>query len=301
MPRSRLRAALANPILLLAMAPLFWAGNHIVGRAVAGHVAPGGLSVLRWVVAAAVLAPFVGQCLRRDWATIHANAWTLILLALAGGGLFGTLQFFGLQYTTALNVAVLNSTVPAFIVLAGALIFRDPVRLVQVLGVGVSLVGVLVIISKGDAAALGALEFNGGDILVIANMALFAIYSACLRLRPIGLHWMSFTLVLCIVSGLANVPLALWEAANGQHLRADWLTLLAVLYVGIFASTIAYGAWSRGIELIGAARAGVFLHLVPVYGAVLSMIFLGESLRLFHIIGLMLILAGVALAARKPN
>jgi drug/metabolite transporter (DMT)-like permease len=118
-------------------------------------------------------------------------------------------------------------------------------------------------------------------------------------LRPEGLHWMTFTLVLCVVSGVANVPLAVWEATHEQALPSTALAVFAALYVGVFASTVAYGAWSRGVELIGAARAGVFLHLVPVYGAILSVLFLGERIHAFHGAGLLLILAGVALAARK--
>ena len=297
-PGRAARSSAASPYLFLAIAPLCWAGNHIVGRAIVGLVPPGGLSLLRWLLSAAVLLPFAIPHVRRDWQALRAKPWTVMLLAMAGGGLFGTMQFVGLQYTVALNAAVFNSTVPAFIVIAAGLIFRDAVRPIQVFGILTSLVGVIIIIGKGDPAVLGELRFNMGDIIIIANMALFAVYSACLRLTP-ALHWMTFMLVLSVVSALANVPLAIWEHFDGEPLEATWPTILAVSYAGIFTSVIAYACWSRGVELIGAARAGVFLHLVPLYGAMLSTLLLGEAVRPFHIIGLGLILTGVTLAARK--
>ncbi len=300
-PRHPHRAALlTNPYLLLAIGPLFWSGNHIIGRAIAGDVPPGGLAVLRWTLAALVLLPFALPHLRRDWPALTAKPWTLVLLAMAGGGIFGTLQFIGLQYTVAFHAAVFNSTVPAFIVLAGGLIFRDSVRLTQVVGIVTSFAGVLVIIAKGDPAVLAALHFNGGDLIILANMALFAVYSACLRLRP-AMHWMTFIIALSVVSALANVPLAILEAQDGEPLRANWLTAGTVAYVGIFASVIAYGCWSHGVEKIGAARASVFLHLIPLYGALLSTLLLGETIGLHHAVGLVLIFAGVTLASRKSS
>ena len=292
------RKFFASPYLLLAIAPLCWAGNHIVARAIVGYVPPGGLAVLRWLLSAAVLLPFATSHLRRDWFAMGEKPWTLVLLAMAGGGVFGTLQFVALQHTIALNAAVFNSTVPAFIVIAGGVIFRDHVRLLQVVGIVTSLLGVVAIIGKGDPEVLAQLSFNFGDLLLIANMALFAVYSACLRLRP-RLHWMTFLIAFSVVSALGNVPLAIWEHFDDEPLEPTWTTLLAVLYVGIFTSVIAYACWSRGVELIGAARAGVFLHLVPLYGAILATLLLGEPIGLYHIAGLGLILTGVTLASRR--
>lgn len=292
------RVLWGSAYFVLAIAPLCWAGNHILARAIANHVPPGGLSVLRWVVSAIVILPFAVRYLDRDWEVLSEKSWTTMLLAMAGGGVFGTLQFIALQYTIALNAAVFNSTVPAFIVVAAGLIFRDSVRLVQAIGISVSLGGVVTIVSRGDPAVLASLSFNGGDLLLVANMALFAVYSACVRLRP-NVHWTTFILAFSIVSAIGNLPLAVLEHWSGQALRPDLMTAVAILYTGVFTSTVAYATWSRGIELIGAARAGVFLHLVPVYGMLLSTLLLGEQLHLFHIAGLGLILTGVWLAAKR--
>lgn len=288
----------ASPYLLLAIAPLCWAGNHIVGRLIAGQVPPGSLSLLRWVLAAAVMLPFGFAHLRRDGAQLRRSPWTVTLLSISGGGVFGTLQFVALKYTIALNAAVFNATVPAFIIAAGALIFRDRVRVLQVLGILISLCGVLAIIGQGDPLVVQHLQFNGGDIVIVANMALFAVYSSCLRLKP-PLHWMTFLIAMSVVSALTNVPLAVAEAMTDEPFQPTLLTVLAVAYAGIVTSALAYAAWARGVELIGAARAGAFLYLVPLYGALLSTLLLGEQIHIYHAIGLAMILSGVMLASRK--
>lgn len=288
------------PALLLAVPPLMWAGNHVVGRAVAGEVPPGGLSVVRWVIASAVLVPMALPHLAADVPKLLARGWTMLWLALLGGALFGTSQLIGLHYTKALNVAVLNSVTPAFIMLASALLFRDRIGAVQVLGIAVSLVGVLVIISRGDPATLRDVSFNVGDLIITGNMALWAIYSACLRLRP-DVHALSFMLALSAVSAIANIPLAVMEHSWGQPLPMTLETVLAGLYIGLGTSVIAYIAWARGIELVGPSRAAASLHLVPLFGAVLAWAFLGEQLAPYHIAGFALILAGVTLAARNPQ
>jgi drug/metabolite transporter (DMT)-like permease len=283
---------------LLCLAPLCWAGNHIVGRFIAGAVPPGGLSVLRWIITGLIVLPFALPHIRRDWPALMARRWQMVLLALAGGGVFGTLQFVGLTYTTALNVAMFNSVVPVCIILANLVIFRDRVHWLQIEGIIVSLIGVLAIIAKGDGNRLAELNFSGGDILIIGNMLLFGIYSACLRLKP-DVHWLTFVMALAVISCVANIPLAAWEMAHGQVLQANTMTIVAILYTGIFSSAVAYAAWSVGVAQIGSSRSGVFLHLIPLYGAILSTLFLGEQIQPFHVAGLAAILTGVTLATRR--
>ncbi len=287
-----------NAYVLLAIAPLFWAGNHIVGRLIAGHVPSGGLNFLRWVLVMLVILPFARKTWRQDWAAIRERPWSMVLLAVTGGALFGTLQFVALNYTTAVNVAVLNSVAPAFIILAGMLIFSDRLRPLQLAGVTVSLLGVLAIVAQGSFAKLASLTFNGGDLLVIFNMSLWAIYSACLRARP-NVSAYGFLMAVAGISAIANLPYALWEYAVGLPLQPTWSTVGAVVYAGFFTSIVAYLAWMRGVVLIGASRASAFLHLVPAYGAILAWTLLGERLHLYHIVGLALILTGVTLVARK--
>lgn len=289
-----------NPYLLLALASLFWSGNHIIGRAIGGEVPPLGISTLRWFIPACVLWPLARPHLKRDWPLIRARWGILLWLGLTGGALFTALQYVGLQYTSALNVSVLNSLVPVLIVGAGALMFRDRIGLLQVAGIATSSLGVLLIIARGEIETLRHLAFNWGDILIVFNMVVFSIYAAYLRLRP-HIHWLSFLFVLAVLSALSTAPFAVWEMLSGVTFKPTWLTVGAILYVSIFPSVFAFAAWNRGVELIGANRSGPFLHLIPIYTAVLGTALLGETLAAFHVIGFALILVGVWLAsARKP-
>jgi len=298
MPPGADRPPSSTAYLLVALAALCWSGNHILGRAIAGHVPPFAISTVRWLVPALVLWPFAYRQLRQDWPAIRRHWPVLVFLALTGGTVFGALQYIGLQYTTAINVSVLNSLAPVLIVAAGTLMFRDTLALRQVLGIAVSLAGVLVIISKSSFDALRALQFNWGDLVILFNMGVWAVYSACLRRRP-EMHWLSFTFVLAAIAGLTTLPFWLWEHANGFVLQPTLTTAAALAYVSVFPSLVAYASWNRGVDLIGANRAGVFLHLIPLYSAVLAGLLLGEAIGLYHVSGFLLILVGVWLAARN--
>ena len=287
-----------NPYILLALAGLFWSGNHIVGRAIAGLVPPIGISAARWLLPAIVLWPFARPHLERDWPLIKSHGRLLLFLGVTGGAIFTVGQYIGLQYTTALNVSVLGSLTPVFIVACGALIFHDRLKWLQIVGIATSLCGVLAIVTKLEPRTLLDLAFNRGDIIIVANMALMGVYSSYLRRLP-PLHWLSFIFVLALVSAVCTLPFALWEHFSGYVFQPNWPTVFAVLYVAIFPSVIAYAAWTRGVELIGSNRAGPFLHLIPLYSALFASIFLGEQLMAYHAAGFALILTGVWLAARK--
>ena len=198
----------AAAYVLLPLAAACWAGNHIVARAAGGHVPPASLAVLRWIVIVVVVLPFALAHLRADWPKLKSNAGLMLLFAAVGGGAFGTLQFVALHFTTALNMGVVGSVAPAFIVAVSWLLFRDRLSGLQLLGVMISLTGVLAIVSRLDVARLASFSFNGGDLIIIANMMLWAIYSACLRLRP-DIHPMTFMLSMAVIAGLGNVPFAL--------------------------------------------------------------------------------------------
>lgn len=287
----------AAAYVLLPIAAICWAGNHVVARGIAGHVPPGGLAVVRWIVVLAIVCLFAFGHIRRDWPKLKEKAGVMIFLSLTGGGAFGTLQFVALQYTTAINMGVVGSVAPAFIVAASFILFGDRMGFTQLTGVGISLIGVLAIVTQLHPENLFELSFNTGDLIIITNMVLWAIYCACLRLRP-DVHPLSFLFALSIVALLGNVPFALWEHASGYHLVADTKTALAILYAAVFTTLLAYITWNRGIDLIGAPRAGAFLHTIPLFSTTLAMAFLGEQLKLFHVVGFVLILSGVSLAAR---
>ena len=175
------RGLTGNAYLVLALASLCWSGNHIMGRAIAGHVPPVAIAMLRWLLAAAVLWPFARHQLAQDWPLVRQKFGTMVFLALLGGALFGTLQFVGLQYTAALNVSVMNSLAPVLIVMASAVLFRDRLTARQAIGIAVSLAGVFVIITRLDPSVVSGLAFNRGDLIILLNQVLWAVYAVCLR------------------------------------------------------------------------------------------------------------------------
>lgn len=299
-PRSPVVRALTHPYVLLALAALTWSGNHVVGRAIAGEVPPYALSTLRWAIPAPVLWFLARPHLAGDWPVIRRHWRVLLGLGFGGGAVFSAMQYVGLQYTTALNVSVLNSLAPVMIVLAAALLFREGLTVRQGAGIALSLAGVLVIVTKADAGTLATLSFDVGDFIIFGNMMLWAIYSVCLRLAP-RIHWLSFAFVIALVSALGTLPAMVWEHATGYRLQPNLETLLAVLYVAIFPSVVGYAAWNRGVAMIGSSRAGVFLYVIPLYSAVLASLFLGERLMAFHVAGFAAIVAGVTLAARRAG
>jgi drug/metabolite transporter (DMT)-like permease len=295
----RKAARFGNPYVLLAVAALFWSGNHIVGRAIGGHVPPVGISTIRWLIPAILIWPWVRPHLKRDWPVIRRHWKAMLWLGATGGALFTSLQYVGLQYTSALNVSVLNSLVPVLIVATSGALFRDRISPLQLAGIVVSSLGVLTIIGRGSLDVLERLAFNWGDLIILFNMFVFAVYATCLRLRP-AMHWLSFIFVFAVLSVIMTLPFAVLEFWRGARFEADWLTIGSITYVSIFPSLIAFAAWNRGVELIGANRSGPFLHMVPVYTAILGTTLLGEHLATFHIVGFALILTGVWLASVRP-
>lgn len=286
--------------LLLPTAAASWAGNHALARAVAGHVPPASLCVVRWALLAVVLWLFFRDGIRSDWAKMRANAGVLVFLGLTGAAGFGTLQYVALQYTTAMNMGVVGSIAPAFIVAASFLLFGDRMSILQLSGVVVSLLGVLAIVCRLQPELLASLNFNFGDLIIVANMLLWAIYSACLRLRP-AIGAMSFMYAISLVALVANLPFAAWEYALGYHLQATPLTALAVFYATFVTTLLAYVSWGRGVELVGAPSASAFLHTVPLFSALFATTLLGEHIQIYHVAGFALIMSGVALAARPPK
>lgn len=285
---------------LLATSAFAWAGNHVIARLVAGEVPPGMLNVLRWVVVAAVLGAFSWRTIAADMPLMRRNAGLLFFLGTIGGGIFGTLQFVSLRYTSVVNMGVLNSVAPAFIVAASVLIFRDRVRVIQIAGIFVSLAGVIAMVSQLSLERLATFSLNAGDILIVINMMLFAIYSACLRLRP-PIELTSFLFAMAVAGAISNVPFVWVEWEAGFLLEPTFRSIGAVAYASLVSSIVAYICWSRGVEAIGPSRASVFLHLIPFANAGFGALLLGEELRLDHLVGLVLVLTGVWMTSQTDT
>ncbi len=288
----------SNAYILLCLTTLFWAGNFVLARGVSGHIPPISLSWFRWLLAFFLILPFTIHEVQKDWNVIKANLPNLIFLGVLSVGTFNTLAYIGLNYTTAINALVLQSSSPVLIVILGFFIFRDTITSLQGVGILASLAGVLIVIFKGDLSAFQSLVFSRGDAWILVAMFTWAIYTVFFRTRP-DIHWKSFTVVTFGIGVLFITPLFIGEIAMGAKLTFDFETLLALGYVSIFPSTLAYLFYNRGIELLGSNRGGVFMHLVPLFGTLLAVGVLGEKLQLFHISGFVLILLGIWIASRK--
>ena len=291
---------LANqPYLLLSITALCWAGNAIVGRLAAGHIPPVTLSFLRWSLAFLIIVPFAWKHLVRDWPAIRARLGTMIILSVTGIGAFNTLQYWALEHTQALNTLLLQSAGPLFVAIWSLILLGVRLTLAQAGGVALSLMGVLVILLHGDLTALASIEFNKGDVIFTVALAIFGLYSVLSLKRP-EIHGLSFVGFTFGCGAAALVPLLIWELLTRPLMQLDTANLLSLFYVAVFPSTVAYLCFNRGVQLIGANRAAPFFHVVPVFGTVMSIIFLGEHPQPFHFIGFALVLVGVFVASRKP-
>jgi drug/metabolite transporter (DMT)-like permease len=282
--------------LVLIGTLLLWSGNWIVARAVRDDISPGVATVGRLIVVLAILLPFAWRGLARKLPLLTRREWlVLAALGLAGGGPHLGLQWLGLHYTTAASGILYLSTTPIFILLM-TLALGERIVLRQWLGVAISFAGVLIIATHGDVARL---SFNRGDLMALASMVMWAGYTVLLRVRRDPLEVIELLCMVCAFGVLFMTPWLAWEAVSGATLRLTANGALAVLYSAIGSLLLAYAGWSYVVARLGAARAGVTLHLMPAFGVLLSAIFLHEYPAWFHFVGIALILAGVSLSAFK--
>ena len=291
---------LANqPYLLLCITAMCWAGNAIVGRLAAGHIPPVTLSFLRWSLAFLIVLPLAWKHLKRDWAAIRAGLGNMIFLSVTGIAAFNALQYWSLEHTTALNTLLLQSAGPLFVAMWSLVLFGIRLTLAQAGGIVLSLIGVLVILLHGDLTTLTSIEFNKGDIIFTVALLIFGLYSVWSPKRP-EIHGLSFIAFTFGCGAACLVPLVIYELYTRPVMALDITNLLTLLYVAVFPSTLAYLCFNRGVQLIGANRAAPFFHVVPVFGSVMAIVFLGERPQLFHIVGFALVMTGVFVASRKP-
>jgi drug/metabolite transporter (DMT)-like permease len=245
-----------------------------------------------------VLAPFALPGLRGKAALLRRHAGILLILAFTGTALFHSLVYLGLQSTTAVNGVLMNSSIPLFIVLCAWLLERERVSLRQVAGGLVSLAGIAIIVSRGEPERLLALESQAGDAWVLLAMPVWGLYSVLLKRRPSGLGGIEFLFVISLAGTLMLAPGAL--LMNLREIAAPTATeAAAVLYIAIGTSVLAYICWNRAVAVVGANTAGFTIHLLPAFGTLLAILFLGERFAAFHAAGIAAILAGVLIATRK--
>jgi len=293
MPASRLSA-----FLLLVLANLFWSGNWIAGRALRDSFDPVSLNFWRWTVCTLALAPFALPGLRGKRALIRRHAGILLLLAFTGVALFQSLVYLGLRSTDAINAVLLNSSLPLFILLCSWVIERERALPRQIAGMLISLAGILVILSRGEPGALAQLRLHGGDGWILLAMPVWGIYSVLLKRRPPALGGLQFLFLISLAGVLMLAPFAALQALRSPPRWPTHAEALGVLYMGLAASVFAFICWNRGVAAMGANVAGFTVHLLPAFGTILAILFLGEAFAGYHAAGIATIVAGVLLATR---
>lgn len=284
--------------LLLAIVALFWAGNAIVGRAARDSVPPFTLAFVRWAGALVLMAPFAVPRLKADLPMLKRRWKVTLMLGLVGVGAFNALLYSGLQYTTATNGVLIQALVPPFILIFSFTLFGERFTPMSLAAALVSVIGVAIIVLHGDLAELQALQLGKGDLMVLMGVIAWSLYTVLLRWRP-AVHPLSFLAATFLVGALAMLPLSVMEHWQGRSVHWGAGAVLAFAYVATLPSLAAYLLYNRGVELIGAARAGQFLNLMPLFGAGLAVLLLGEPFGVHHFVGIILILLGIAGFSRR--
>jgi drug/metabolite transporter (DMT)-like permease len=292
------RSLYGRPYLLLVLTTLMWGGNAVASRIAVGHVSPMVITTLRWVVVCAVLIPLMAGQLAVARAELLPRWRYIFMMALLGFTGFNALMYLAAHHTTAVNITILQGSVPVLVLLVGLAWFKDRIRVLQVVGVAVALTGVAAVGAEGDPARLLTLAFNIGDLWMMVACGAWAIYTVGLRRRPKVSGFVLLT-TLGGASLIWSLPLLAYEAAIGGLLWPDAVGWAVLLYVALFPSLASQILYMRGVELIGPSRAGVFVNLVPVFGALLAVAILGEPFRVYHAVALVLVLGGIALAERR--
>lgn len=281
-----------SPFLLLALAPLFWSGNFVIGKLLGETLPPFTLSALRWAIGALVLLPLVGR--QRQALRAALPSWrSLAVLGATGVAIYTPLVYLALADTTTVNAALIQAAIPAVTAVLTVLVLRAPVGPRQWIGIAVAFVGVTWIVARGEPASLAALRLNRGDLLMVANVLVWAVYTVVAQrvLRHVDGLVATF---LAVLVGLALLlPAASWEMTGRSWPSATPKLVAAVAYLGVFPSIIALLCWNRGVAAVGAARSAPFVNLLPVYTAVLASLFLGESIAWHHLAGGLLVAGGV--------
>jgi drug/metabolite transporter (DMT)-like permease len=290
------QAVWRRPYLLLWLPPAFWAGNLVLGRGLADTMPPVTLAVGRWLVALLILLPFVLQGLWRQRGLLWRQRWLIFVCGAFGIAGYNALAYLALQTVPAVNVAFLNSTLPLMIPVAAFLLGRENVSRQTLAGIAMSFLGICWIVSRGNMAALFALQFERADLLVLLAILNYAVYSVLLRRRDPALDPLVFLAATMVTGLVVLLPFWLWELRAGAVIPFDAASVAAVVYIGIFASLLAFILWNRCVALLGATITGVSFHLVAVFTALLAFVALGEPVQGFHALGILLILAGFAIA-----
>jgi len=284
-----------HPYLLLTLTTLFWSGNMVLGRAIRGDVPPLSLAFWRWAIALLLTLPLALPHLRSQWPLLKRGWKAIVVLGLLGVGGYNTLAYVALQYTAATNAVLLNSFIPIATIALSWAFLNKRLHGVEWLGVLLSLIGVATIVAHGAPATLATLSLNIGDLWMLAAVLTWALYTIGLQWRPSGVDPMLMLAAFTVVGLLALAPAYAWEVAQGKTINLNAGALAGIAYTGLFPGFLGYVFYNRAVGEVGASKASLFIHLMPVFGTVLSAIFLDEIPQGYHYAGIALIFSGIYL------
>ena len=288
----------SQPYLLLTLAALCWGGNAIAGKIAVGHISPFLLTSFRWLLAVAIVLPFALPHLKREWPIVKRNLPFLFALGTFGFAIFNNLMYLSLNYTTAINVSIVQASMPFIVFLLNFFLFAISATGLQLFGFMLTLIGVTLVTANGSLQNLIELEFNFGDIIMIIAIMTYGVYSVFLHKKP-SIHWLSMISVLACAALIMSIPFAGYEIITQTAIWPDLEGIAVIVYTAIFAAIIAQICWIRGLEMLGSNAGGVFVNFVPVVGSALAIILLGEKFHLYHGLAMVLVIGGVWLAQQN--
>ena len=295
-----LRWIWAQPYILLSLTPMFWGGNVIAGKLAVGHLSPFLFTSFRWVIAVSIIMPFAWPHLKRDWPILRQHLPFLFFLGAMGFGVFNNMMYLSLNYTSALNNSIIQASLPLTVFALNFVLYKIKATTLQILGFGLTVIGVLLTSSQGSLEILKQLKFNFGDVLILIAIFIYGYYSVLLKKKP-DVHWLSLIAVLACSAMIISVVFTAYEYQSNTIIWPDKLGWAVIVYSGIFPSLVAQTFWIRGVELIGSNRAGIFINIVPIFAATLAILLLGEKFHFYHAIALVLVIGGVWIAQAKRS
>lgn len=297
--RSPIISRFHHPYLLLVLTTLFWSGNMVLGRAIREQVPPLSLAFWRWTIALALTLPLALPLLSAQWPLLRRGWKAIVILGLLGVGGYNTLAYIGLNHTPATNAVLLNSFIPVATIALSWAFLDKRLRGIEWFGVLLSLLGVATIVCRGDLQTLASLSPNVGDLWMLGAVFTWALYTIGLQWRPAGIDPMLLLAAFTVVGLLALAPAYAWEIAQGKRIVVSAGSLAGIAYTGLFPGFLGYVFYNRAVADVGASKASLFLHLMPVFGTLLSAIFLAEIPHGYHYAGIALIFTGIYLTTAK--
>jgi drug/metabolite transporter (DMT)-like permease len=286
-------------VCLAVCATIIWSWNFIISRGVHDAIPPVTLSFLRWTVAFAVIFPFSYKFFLRDLEAIKRNYRYILITSFLGVTIFNTLIYIAGHSTEAINLSLIAITTPVFIIIFSRILFKEKISFLNILGIAVTLSGIIMLICRGSLKILLGISFSAGDIWMLSAAVIFAVYSLLVRKKPGDIGMMAFLFSTFGAGLIMLVPFFLYEITSAEPFALSMRVTVSILYIGIFASIGGYFLWSRAVELIGASKAGIIYYSLPMFSTIWAILILGEKVQIVHLISMILIITGIIIATKK--